>query len=55
MIHVNGDDVEACVRGMDLALRFRQQFGRDIVINLMCYRRFGHNEGDEPTFTQPKM
>ncbi len=52
---VNGDDVEACVRAMDLAMRFRQQFGEDIVIDLICYRRFGHNEGDEPAFTQPMM
>jgi 2-oxoglutarate dehydrogenase E1 component len=52
---VNGDDVEACVRAMDIAIRFRQEFKRDIVINMVCYRRFGHNEGDEPAFTQPLM
>ncbi|MCB0413332.1 MAG: 2-oxoglutarate dehydrogenase E1 component, partial [Bdellovibrionales bacterium] len=52
---VNGDDVEACVRAMDIALRFRQEFAQDIVIDLICYRRYGHNEGDEPAFTQPKM
>lgn len=55
VLHVNGDDVEACVRAMDIAVRFRQEWGRDIVITLMCYRRFGHNEGDEPAYTQPLM
>ncbi|MGZ3722345.1 MAG: 2-oxoglutarate dehydrogenase E1 component, partial [Bdellovibrionales bacterium] len=52
---VNGDDVEACVRAMDMAIRFRQEFGEDIVIDQICYRRYGHNEGDEPAFTQPVM
>ncbi len=52
---VNGDDVEACVRAMDMAVRFRQEFKQDIFIDMICYRRFGHNEGDEPAFTQPKM
>lgn len=55
VIHVNGDDVEACVRAADIAIRFRQEFGHDVVINMVCYRRFGHNEGDEPMFTQPLM
>ncbi len=55
VIHVNGDDPEACVRAMDIAIRFRQKFKRDILINQMCYRRYGHNEGDEPGYTQPAM
>ena len=55
VILVNGDDTEACVRAMDMAFRFRQEFGEDVVIDLICYRRFGHNEGDEPAFTQPEM
>lgn len=55
VIHVNGDDVEACVRAADMAIRFRQEFGQDVVVNIICYRRYGHNEGDEPAFTQPLM
>lgn len=55
VIHVNGDDVEACVRAMDMAIRFRQEFGSDVVVNMICYRRYGHNESDEPAFTQPLM
>jgi 2-oxoglutarate dehydrogenase E1 component len=55
VLHVNGDDVEACVRAVDIAIRFRQEFKRDVVINVICYRRFGHNEGDEPAFTSPLM
>lgn len=55
VLHVNGDDAESCVRAMDIALKFRQQWGRDVVINMICYRRFGHNEGDEPAYTQPLM
>src|SRR3989344_286970 len=55
VLHCNGDDVEACVRAMDIAIRYRQEYSRDIVINLTCYRRFGHNEGDEPAYTQPLM
>lgn len=55
VIHCNGDDVEACVKAMDIAVRYRQEYKRDIVINMICYRRFGHNEGDEPAYTQPLM
>lgn len=55
VLHVNGDNAEACIRAMDMAVRFRQEWSRDIVINMVCYRRFGHNEGDEPAYTQPLM
>jgi 2-oxoglutarate dehydrogenase E1 component len=55
VIHVNGDDIEACLRAMDIAYRFRQTFRCDAVIDVVCYRRFGHNEGDEPAFTQPVL
>jgi 2-oxoglutarate dehydrogenase E1 component len=55
VLHVNGDDAEACIRAMDIAIRYRQESGRDIVITVVCYRRFGHNEGDEPAYTQPLM
>jgi 2-oxoglutarate dehydrogenase E1 component len=55
ILHVNGDDPEAVTFACKLAIEYRQQFNRDIVIDMWCYRRFGHNEGDEPSFTQPVM
>lgn len=55
IFHVNGDDPEAVVHAAKVATEFRQQFHKDVVIDIFCYRRFGHNEGDEPMFTNPTM
>ncbi|MGB1175906.1 MAG: 2-oxoglutarate dehydrogenase E1 component, partial [Candidatus Puniceispirillaceae bacterium] len=55
IFHVNGDDPEAVVHAARIAIEFRQAFGTDVVLDMFCYRRFGHNEGDEPMFTQPLM
>ena len=55
ILHVNGDDPEAVVYATRIATEFRLKFNRDVVVDLICYRRFGHNEGDEPSFTQPLM
>src|SRR3569623_2151059 len=55
IFHVNGDDPEAVVYGAKIAIEFRQRFHKPVVIDMFCYRRHGHNEGDEPAFTQPLM
>ncbi len=55
IIHVNADDVQACIHAVRLAFAYREEFGHDVVIDLIGYRRFGHNEADEPAYTQPEM
>lgn len=55
VFHVNGDDVEAVVYTIKLAMEYRQKFHRDVFIDILCYRKYGHNEGDEPRFTQPLL
>lgn len=55
VLHVNGDDVDACLWAADVAARWREQTGRGILLDVVCYRKYGHNEGDDPTFTQPLM
>jgi 2-oxoglutarate dehydrogenase E1 component len=55
VMHVNGDDPEAVVKCIEIAIRYRQQFNSDVFIDMVCYRRHGHNEGDDPKFTQPKL
>ncbi len=55
IVHVNADDPEACITAVRLGIAYRQQFGKDFLVDLVGYRRWGHNEGDEPTYTQPKL
>ena len=55
ILHVNGDDVEAVTRVCELAAEWRQRWKSDIIVDIVCYRRYGHNEIDEPSFTQPLM
>src|SRR5437879_13886352 len=53
--HVNGEDLDALARVLEIACEFRAQFSSDVVIDMYCYRKYGHNENDEPAFTQPLM
>jgi len=55
ILHVNGDDIEAVLKATVIAVEYRQKFGKDIVLEIVCYRKYGHNEGDEPMYTQGKM
>ena len=54
MVHVNADDAEACIAVARMAFAYREKFGKDFLIDLVGYRRWGHNEGEEPTYTQPR-
>ncbi len=55
VLHVNGDDPEACVRAVWMAAEYRQRFKRDVFVDLCCFRKHGHNEQDEPAYTQPEL